>query len=243
MGEQNSGTMDFKYVFNMQDGSKKEFIVRLDNETMHLVRDNSQPPPEWTALETFRCPNCTLDKSQHDFCPVAANIMELVEFFKDAVSCDKLDLLIETENRSYFKKTDMQVGVSSLLGIYMSTSGCPIFDYLKPMVRYHLPFARAEETTYRLITMYLLAQYFRQRHGQDTDWQLKKLSKIFKEIFIANQHICAKLRGVIQEDAILNALVKLSSAIDFMSFRLDMNILGEIETYFNAYLKEDKPDE
>ncbi|MFH2137421.1 MAG: hypothetical protein ABII88_02795 [Candidatus Omnitrophota bacterium] len=228
--------MELKYTFTFTDGTKKEFLVKLDNETMHLIREKEQDPPDWAALIDFRCPNCRIDVLKHEFCPVAVNLMELVEFFKGAVSCDKIELLIETENRSYLKNTDMQVGVSSLMGIYMSTSGCPVFEPLKPMVRYHLPFARPEETTYRLITMYLLAQYFLQRHGKEPDWQLKKLSDIFSDIFQANQNICNKLRQVIKEDAIINALVKLSSAIDFMSFKLDMNILEEIEQYYNAYL-------
>ncbi|MCP4648524.1 MAG: hypothetical protein GY853_00400 [PVC group bacterium] len=230
-------TTDLRYSFTFADGTKKEFVVKLDNETMHLVHDQEQLTPDWARLEGFSCPHCTLDES-HEYCPVAVNILELVDFFKDAVSCDEIDLLIETENRSYLKHTSMQVGVSSLLGIYMATSGCPVFETLKPMVRYHLPFARPEETMYRTITMYLLAQYFLQRQGKESDWELKKLPKVFTDIFKANQNICANLRKVIKEDAVLNALVKLSSAIEFTAFKLDMNILSEIEHYFSAYFEQ-----
>jgi len=49
----------------------------------------------------------------------------------------------------------------------------PIFEKLKPMVRFHLPFASIEETKYRAISMYLLAQYFLYQQGSQPDWDLK----------------------------------------------------------------------
>ena len=56
--------------------------------------------------------------------------------------------------------------VFSLIGIYMVTSGCPIMDKLRPMARFHLPFASTEETIYRAISTYLLGQYFLEQKGK-----------------------------------------------------------------------------
>ena len=37
----------------------------------------------------------------------------------------------------------------------MALSGCPVLEQLKPMARFHLPFASVEETIYRAASMYL----------------------------------------------------------------------------------------
>ena len=192
--------------------------------------------PEWAKLENFKCSSCSLEKSEYGgYCPVVLNLLDLVGSFQDSISFTEVDLSIQTKERSFFKETSLQIGLSSLMGIYMVTSGCPVMEKLKPMVRYHLPFATTEETMYRMITMYLLAQYFLNRKGISGDWDLIKLNKTFDEIQAVNQNFCAKLRNIVDKDAVLNALVKLNSSVNFMAFRLDMNILDEIEHHFNAY--------
>ena len=92
-----------------------------------------------------------------------------MDFLGHAFSYEEVDVRISTDERSYVKHTTMSEALSSLLGVYMVTSGCPIMDKLRPMVRFHLPMASSEETTFRAIAMYLVAQYFRARHGQDPD--------------------------------------------------------------------------
>lgn len=61
-----------------------------------------------------------------------------------------------TEERTYSKDTLLQQGLASLLGIVMTTSGCPVLEPLKPMVRFHLPFATLTETVYRMVSMCLV---------------------------------------------------------------------------------------
>jgi len=142
---------------------------------------------------------------------------------------------VETQERKYLKKVPLQTGLSSLLGIYMVTTGCPILEKLKPMVRYHLPFASMEETTYRSVTMYLLAQFFLYRRGNKPDWNLDNLGEIYNDIQIVNKNVCDKLQEIISRDAAANALLKLDYSALYISLRLNQNILDEIESYFNAY--------
>ena len=76
--------------------------------------------------------------------------MDIIHSFKDSISYEEVEVFITTKARTYMKRTTLQKGLSSLLGIYMVTSGCPTMEKLKPMVRYHLPFATEEETKYRV---------------------------------------------------------------------------------------------
>ncbi|MDN5353885.1 MAG: hypothetical protein PWQ09_641 [Candidatus Cloacimonadota bacterium] len=48
---------------------------------------------------------------------------------------------VESKNRNYVKDTTIQRGVSSMLGMFLVSSGCPVLTKLKPVVKFHLPFA------------------------------------------------------------------------------------------------------
>ncbi|MBF0388020.1 MAG: hypothetical protein HQL20_09250 [Candidatus Omnitrophica bacterium] len=166
---------------------EKVFTVKLNASTLEY---NAPPPvhyPRWTELTCNQCPNCPLDAAVHKHCPVAVNAMELVAFFKEITSIEEVYLLIETDQRNYSKDTDMQTAASSLLGIVMSTSPCPILSQLKPMARFHLPFASLEETRYRAISMYLLGQFFLLKQGKKPDWELSELNKLYMNIDTVNR--------------------------------------------------------
>ena len=231
----------FRYTFRFDGGETKTFTVQLERDSLHLVGLSQAPPPEWTRLAAFRCGHCPLDGTKYEHCPVAANLVDLVDFFRDSVSHQAVDLLIQTEERSYGKRTSLQSGVSSLLGIYMVTSGCPVMGRLKPMVRFHLPFATLEETKYRAISMFLVAQYVRERKGQTPDWSLRGLVKIYEDIALVNQNFADKLQALKVRDAQLNAIAILSSFAEFTSMSIDYGEVDELDALFDGYTDPGAP--
>jgi hypothetical protein len=122
----------------------------------------------------------------------------------------------------------------------MVTSGCPVMGKLKPMVRHHLPFARLDETQYRAISMYLLAQFFLARRGRAPDWSLKKLSEIYKDIQTLNIHFSKRLSAVTQGDASLNAFAILDVFAGTISFAIDEDVFNDLEQSFQPYFEEGK---
>jgi len=228
------------YEFTFNDGVKKTFVVHLDDKTLDLVSEQGQDKkPDWALMSKFRCENCTLDKDKYEHCPVALNLSSLLENFKDVVSYDKVDLRVETPRRTYFNTVSVQAALSSLMGIYMVSNDCPVFNKLKPMVRYHMPFAGPHETAYRMISMYLMAQLFRQKQGKPTDWKLEELPDIFEDIKISNRNVCRKFKTVAAKDSLLNAVMILNSRVDFMSVCFNEGILEAIERDFGPYINED----
>jgi len=230
-----SKTIFFNYKFKFNNNFEKEFNVELDPKTLNLIHTPKHPSPEWTKLNFFKCPNCSLDETRHLLCPIAANLVELVDFFRDMISYDKVYLYIQCDERGYFKYTTLQQGISSIVGIYMVVSGCPIMEKLKPMVRYHLPFASMWETKYRALSMYLLAQYFLYKRGKQPDWDLKYLADIYKNIQIVNKSVSQRLRNIKVQDATLNALIKLDIFAKHISVLINKNALDDIGTLFSAY--------
>jgi len=224
----------YTYIFAFKNGVVRTFAANLDKEKLYLVTKPRSSLPEWAKLEFKKCPNCLLDEEKNPYCPVAANITDLIEFFSDAASYEEADVTIETPNRSYFRHTSLQKGISSLLGIYMTTSGCPILEKLKPMVKYHLPFATVEETTYRAMSMYLLSQYFVFRRNKEPDWELRNLTQIYSRIQVVNTTFAERLKEAISRDSSINALVILDTFATYILYELDETMFEKLEKQFSA---------
>ena len=236
--EKTGNIICYHYCFTFADGTVKEFHIDCDAETLRIRKPSPSVYPEWTKLSFCRCPPCPLDEKQHTNCPVAVNLIDLVISFGDSVSFEQVDVAIETKERSYRKYTALSKGISSMLGIYMVTSGCPVMEKLKPMVRYHLPFATNEETTYRAVSMYLFAQYFIGKRGRRPDWELKDLVRIYEDVRMVNEYFCQRLAKSrsLGKDANMNAMVILDCLADSLQFSINKDMLKDFETLFQAYL-------
>ncbi len=230
-------TTIISYQFIFEDESSKHFEVVLNKRTMDLVQEPKIAYPDWTKLEHHQCANCPLNKEETPYCPVAVSLIDMMHAFKDSVSYEPVKVIIGTDSREYHAQTVLQRGLSSLLGLYMVTSGCPIMERLKPMASMHLPFASMDETAYRVITMYLFAQYFRSKHGYEADWEMKDLPKAYDDIRILNQSFAKRLRSDSSKDAGVNAVVILNNFADYVPFTVDDDSLGEMELLFEAYFK------
>ncbi|NIO07466.1 MAG: hypothetical protein GTO40_05470 [Deltaproteobacteria bacterium] len=228
--------VSIKYKFVFSNKAIREFDVRLDGDTLSLISQVRSSYPEWTRLTFGQCPNCPLDPKRHPHCPIALNVVDIVDFFKNSISYEKVDVEIVTESRNYVKRADLQAGISSMLGIYMVTSGCPLMDKLRPMVKTHLPFATPEETIYRILSMYLLAQYFVYKEGQKPDWDLEHLQEIYEQVQIVNRSFCQRLAQIKIKDASLNAVVSLDSFASLTTFSLELDQLDRVKGLFHSYL-------
>lgn len=226
----------FTYRFKLQD-KEKVFTIVLDKENLQLVQEEKTSYPSWVLLEKYQCNICPLDKNEQQYCPMAKSLLEVVEFFKDSISYEKTDIIVETPTRNYSKNTSLQKGLSSLLGIYMVSCGCPITEKLRPVVRFHLPFATLEETKVRIISTYLLAQYLRVLKNKKPDWNLSELVKIYNRIKTVNESFCKRLSLVINKDANANAVIILNCFAESILFSLNKRILQkELGSIFKQYL-------
>jgi len=225
----------------MSDSRSMEFEVVLSSDNLEYQPNRETEKPPWTELDFHRCEGCKLADLGITHCPVAVNIQDIVQAFRSDLSYQTLDLRIETAERTYSKQgVTMQSGLSSILGIIMTTSGCPSLDYLRPMVATHLPFASIDESIYRAMSMYLLAQFTRQRKGLEADWTLKGLSKIYADIDSINISMVKRLQAATEQDASLNAVVILDSFAKLVPMSIDGSF-GEMDGLFWPYLDRESP--
>ena len=222
----------FHYHFIFPDKSVKEYVIELDRNTLSLMRGNIQlADADWIQLNFEQCHCCPLTPDVHPFCPIAQNIMELVYQFKDLFSYHDCTVICKAAERSYSKKTSIMEGLSTIFGVIMATSECPVMEFLKPMARFHLPFATIEETTVRTASMYLLAQYFRYKNQPGLKFDFKTLENHYTKVQQVNEGLLKRINRVSSEDADKNAIITLHSLSQFLSMEIDYSLSG-LETIF-----------
>jgi len=228
--------LNFKYSFKLEDGSEENFDYIVNAETLRLVIDIPLPPPSWIDLEYHQCPNCPLDRKTDPYCPLAINIAPAVERFSGVLSYENVHVKAIENNRTTSQETSAQMGVTSLIGLLIATSGCPFTDFLKPMVRFHLPFATEEETLFRATSTYLLSKYLLKKKGYNPEFDLNGLSEIYENIGVINVAIIKRLQAATKKDSTLNALVVLDAFASSLSLDAE-EFWEENEHIFMPFLK------
>lgn len=230
-----SKLLSFKYEFRMDDGKNFQYVVEIDPETMTTVSNESEPLPEWTKLSENQCSHCPLKTSSSPRCPLAVNIHHLIKHFSDLKSFTVCEMIVETEDRTYSKQTDIQRGLGAIFGLMMPTSGCPKLSFLKPMARFHLPFSNLEETVFRSLGSFLIGKFLT-GDPLDRDEILQDLQQKYDDIAIVNQHIVSRLHQVKQGrqqvgDADVNAVVVLDSLGAILHYELSSDLASLYPLY------------
>jgi uncharacterized protein DUF6901 len=120
------------YEFILSKNKRKRFHIRLDPETMSIMRPKAMALPEWTRLGYNQCRNCPLETTDHRHCAIAVNLFEIVEEFKDMSSYHDCIVRCATPERTYQKKTSITEGLFSVFGVITAASNCPRMDFFKP---------------------------------------------------------------------------------------------------------------
>ena len=183
------------YILSFDDGSREEFSFDFDEVTMRLKAANSSRLPDWTRLDFHQCPHCPLDVGSHQHCPPAAHLGDIMGRLGRIPPYETVDLQVVTSERETRQTTSATTALSSLMGLVMASSGCPIAAYFRPMARFHLPLASPEETIFRVISSYLLAQYFRTQQGLEFDSTLRGLVRIYEDMQAVNAAFAERLKA------------------------------------------------
>ncbi len=230
-------TIDIKYIFKFSDGRREDIELQLDPHTLDVVNRSLESPPEWTGIDYCRCPRCPFDPLDISYCPVALSLVDVVTRFGNVISHEPIDLEVVSAGRIISQRIPAQKGISSLLGLLISTSGCPYTDFFKPMARFHLPLSCEEETVFRASGMYLLAQYFRKREGGKEDLELQGLAKIYDNMHMLNVSVARRLRHATKEDSSINAMTVLDVFTHTFQYVIE-DELADLRQLFMPYFTE-----
>lgn len=229
-------TLDITYRLRQNKGKAYALTVKLDPNDLSLLAPLPDTSPEWTKLSNHQCLDCPLTEQDTSHCPAAVNLANLSDEFCDLRSYDELEVEIEIDQKKISVHTSAQRVLSSLVGLLMASSGCPNTEFLRPLTRFHSPLASKEETLFRVVSMYLLAQYFKIEEEQTPDLALSGLTHSYRVLQRVNQSIADRLRSANHSDAGVNALVLLDLFAKAMPDSID-DSLEELRNLFHPYLK------
>lgn len=230
-----TSVLTFVYRFRLVERNEmREIRVDLDRETLRGLPRERGELPDWTRLEVRKCPNCPLDGATHPRCPAAVAVADVIEAFRDVRSVEMAEVHVIGPERTLVKEAPIQKGVSSLIGLLMATSACPVIGKLRPMVDLHLPFMTHDEAAHRFISNYLTLQFFRMRAGEVPDWSLARLSDLFHEVNVVNRSFCRRLGEARTKDASLNAVVILDVLCNITEFSISKGNLDRLDRIFST---------
>lgn len=229
--------LTIEYRFRLQDNSEELFTIRLDPQTLESLPDATTVPlPDWTALSFAQCASCPLVAASSPHCPAAADLAPIVQHGEKLISIDLVDLQVTTAERTTIQKTTAQRALCSLMGLVIATSGCPHTAFFKPMARFHLPLASEEETIFRATATYLMAQYFVKNAGGQADFNLEKLTDLYRTMQEVNLAMAKRVRSTSKTDSSINAIVLLDMYAKALPYMIKQS-LEELRYLFEPFLQ------
>lgn len=224
--------MLFTYNFTFEDGRKLDYQVEISEDEFAIIGKKTNPP-DWARLSHCQCENCPYKEEDVPYCPIAINLHEAVNHFKDFRSYENVQVEVSTPQRNYSKKTDLQHGLFGLFGLIMAVSECPFMQILRPMARFHLPFASDTETIIKVCSTYLLGQFVRKLQGKIYAFDLVDLKHHYDDIIQVNKGMASRFQSIKgMADANANAIIILDSFAMLLNNEIDTN-LEEIKSIFS----------
>ncbi len=226
-----SDALHIHYRFDLPDGSTKHLDLAFTAADFRLLNATPAEPPFWTELKFSQCANCPLNADEFPHCPAALQMAPAVESLKALVSFDKVGVTVTQAERIVHAETTAQQAMSSVIGLIMATSGCPWTDRLRPMARFHLPFATEAETVYRTVCMFLLARELTGAGGTEGFALLKDL---YDSLHVVNRDMSRRLGAATRTDPARNAMALLDSYTTLLPAALESS-LEELKPLFDAW--------
>jgi hypothetical protein len=224
-----------RYRFHLPEGVE-EIALTFDLATFALLEPDDKPPAEWARLEFHRCPHCPLEAADSPLCPFARSLSGFVEPFEHFRSYDRATIEVVTDSRTVVAEKPLQDGMASLVGLIGATSGCPHLAYFRPMARFHLPFARDDETMYRVFSMFLLGRYLRDGAlGADAFDELRSHTEAAT---LVNRFMADRVRAAFERDVLVNAVVILDMFAQAVPYAIEDG-LDELRVMYGLVARDD----
>lgn len=223
------------YRFFVSDEEQITIDLEFDENTYRLVIKDTDLRPDWAKLEHNKCENCPLG-SDVEWCPAALAMAKIVPAFRTHVSHEQVSVEVETPARKIYSEMALQRGLASLMGVALAASGCPHTRFLRPMARFHLPFADERETIFRSLSTHLLWLYVQtQRPGRRVELNFDDLKKNYENISTINGFLATRVRGTVEADAAINAVI----ILDLFAMLTPSDMEGGFKHISGAFELED----
>ncbi len=232
-------TFELTYRIRTEAETVMSFAIVVDDASFTLRPGLSESHPDWARLSFHQCSHCPLKEETSPFCPAAVEVAGIAEQVGELMSYEQVSVDVVMPDRTIHVDSTAQRAISSLLGLVLAISGCPHTAFFRPMARFHLPLSTDQDTLFRSVGMYLIAQYFlAHKHGENVpDLSLDGLKQIYSNLHEVNIKLAQRIRRSVASDTSANAVILLDMLTNFMPFAIE-DKLDELEPLFDAYLAD-----
>lgn len=225
-----------EYSFIFDEDTTVDFRVEENSDTS--AEDGFDHVPTWMELERFRCEHCAIPPDSRRTCPAALAINPVVKIFSERISHETVQVVVRYQDIKLESVTTIQRAVRSLVGLLLALSACPVLMKLRPMASFHLPFGEKEQTVFRTVGMFFIAQYLRGLEGLESRWDLDELRGLYQQIHRTNTRLADRLREASSKDAAINGLIILDAFGQDVEMNIETN-LKKMKPLFWMYFEED----
>ncbi|MBF0562464.1 MAG: hypothetical protein HQL37_10680 [Alphaproteobacteria bacterium] len=206
-----SDAVTIVYTFRFKGDEFTQVRLSFHRITFELLQSRTAKPPAWAVLDYYKCGHCPLVAATSPLCPFAEAVAAFIPQFEKFYSYDEATVEVATERRTIVYHGPLQNGMAALIGLAGATCGCPHLAFLRPMARFHLPFASEGETMYRAVSMDLLRQYLLHDAQRDQWPSLDGLRRCYAAAAKVNMGMAARIRAGSVRDAAINGLIILDT--------------------------------
>jgi hypothetical protein len=217
------------YIFHLAQGRTERIVLTFDPDNFLLQVDPALPAESWMDLGFRKCAHCPLAAETHPLCPFAHALGGFIHGFDSFYSYERAVVEVVTAQRTIVAERPLQDAMASILGLIGATSGCPHLAFLRPMARFHLPFASEQETLVRVFAYHLLGSHLRSE-GTDAAG-IGRLETMYREVAQVNLGMAERIRGAFAKDAVVNAIIILDTFAQAVPFVV-RDALQELQPLF-----------
>lgn len=219
------------YVFHLAQGRTERIALNFDPDSFLLQVDPALPVESWVELNFKKCAHCPLAAETHPLCPFARALGGFIHGFDSFYSYERAVVEVVTGQRTVVAERPLQDAMASILGLIGATSGCPHLAFLRPMARFHLPFASEQETLVRVFSLHLLGNYL--RSDGEGAVGVGGLEALYREVVQVNLGMAERIRAAFAKDAVVNAIIILDTFAQAVPFVV-RDALQELQPLFDV---------
>ncbi|MBN2144628.1 MAG: hypothetical protein JW774_08395 [Candidatus Aureabacteria bacterium] len=206
---ENPYNLKVEYHFEFEDGENIAFKVEKDI-LEKKPRHYSSKRYKWEELEFHQCEQCPLSSSEYPYCPAAISITDIIEYFSKKASFSNCKCTVRMPDKTISGEKPIQDVLYSLIGVRMATSACPFLSRFRPLARFHEPFSTPFYTMQRIMSSYLLEQFFKNKREGTGEFNFSGLKDFYSHINIVNSKMALRLAEAEVMDATPNSIMILS---------------------------------
>ena len=197
------------FISTTEDGVVDVF--KIDSGLNWIAKFEQTPPPGWTILENDMCSDCKYAGSTTKYCKAAIGLYSAVKSFSNIKSITRITLTTITTKGSVSSRcATAQEGLSILFFSCLVFSGCYRFNQFKWAWDYYRIQKSHTDMFFTLFSSYITKRFILGGINQENTLS-SEIMQEFKLVYNSLRKIVRRVRKASEEDANLNALVRLAS--------------------------------